>query len=106
MKGIVTLTPNVYNGLEGPYNRRNVYGAAIAYGPILASSPHTRDMWQSVARFAFCEDKSVITELSLPTQDVKKVVMHYAPVAQSTSPTRQLSVAPYPNTLEVNCHDA
>src|SRR5438270_9821355 len=29
------LTPEVYSRLRGPYNRRNVYGAALAYGPVL-----------------------------------------------------------------------
>mgnify|MGYP001129739775 CR=1 FL=1 len=29
------ITPEMYAKLKGPYNRRNVYGAAISYGPIL-----------------------------------------------------------------------
>ena len=29
------LTPEVYARLRGPYNRRNVYGAVLAYGPVL-----------------------------------------------------------------------
>jgi hypothetical protein len=28
------LTSEVYSRLTGPYNRRNVYGAALAYGPM------------------------------------------------------------------------
>src|SRR5712691_6455142 len=30
------LTPEVYARLAGPYIRRNVYGAALAYGPVLS----------------------------------------------------------------------
>src|SRR5262249_9019819 len=30
------ITPERYARLRGPYNRRNVYGAALAYGPVLA----------------------------------------------------------------------
>lgn len=29
------ITPEIYSKIKGPYNRRNVFGAAIAYGPIL-----------------------------------------------------------------------
>lgn len=39
----VELTPEVARGLRGPYNRRNVYGAALAYGPKLP-----RPVWQAV----------------------------------------------------------
>src|SRR5688572_11455961 len=31
----IPLTPELYQRLQGPYNRRNVYGAAIAFGPRL-----------------------------------------------------------------------
>lgn len=31
----IPITPEVYRHLGGPYNRRNVYGAAIAGAPIL-----------------------------------------------------------------------
>ena len=27
------ITPKVYGMIDGPYNRRNVYGAALSYGP-------------------------------------------------------------------------
>ena len=27
------ITPDIYFSMEGPYNRRNVYGAALSYGP-------------------------------------------------------------------------
>jgi hypothetical protein len=36
-----TITPEMYSRLDGPYNRRNVYGAAIAYGPVMP--PRLRD---------------------------------------------------------------
>src|SRR5271155_1878023 len=33
----LAITPEIYSHLTGPYNRRNVYGAVLAYGPILES---------------------------------------------------------------------
>lgn len=29
----IPITPELYQRLQGPYNRRNVYGAALAYAP-------------------------------------------------------------------------
>lgn len=43
------VTPSLYERFGGPYNRRNVYGAAISYGPVLPAP-----LWQSVLRYAFC----------------------------------------------------
>ena len=39
----VRITPEVYGRLAGPYNRRNVYGAALSYAPRLP-----RPLWESV----------------------------------------------------------
>src|SRR3546814_880808 len=41
----VELTPEINANLRGPYNRRNVYGAVLAYGPVLPTelpAPGTR----------------------------------------------------------------
>src|SRR4030095_12354867 len=40
----VALTSEIYSRLAGPYNRRNVYGAALAYGPVLSTDPRTQSM--------------------------------------------------------------
>ncbi len=46
--------------LRGPYNRRNIYGAALAYGPVLPAP--LRD---PVMRFALCGDAPLLRELGL-----------------------------------------
>ena len=38
-----TITPEYYQRLQGPYWRRNVYGAALSYGPRLP-----REIWETV----------------------------------------------------------
>ncbi len=43
------LTPEIYKHLKGPYNRRNIYGAAIGYGPVLPES-----LWNSVLSYGLC----------------------------------------------------
>jgi hypothetical protein len=37
------ITPKLYGRLAGPYNRRNVYGAALSYAPRLP-----RELWEPV----------------------------------------------------------
>ena len=59
------LTPNVYARLRGPYNRRNVYGAALAYGPILSTDPRTRALFAAVATHSFCGAAPLLRELGI-----------------------------------------
>ena len=48
------LTRHHYAGLRGPYNRRNAYGAAFSYGPILAASASTQRMYLAVLDHSVC----------------------------------------------------
>ncbi|MBM4255681.1 MAG: hypothetical protein FJ147_07265 [Deltaproteobacteria bacterium] len=66
----LALTPEIYGKLAGPYNRRNVYGAALAYGPVLSTDPRTQPMFQAVIRYAFCGDAPVLKELGINPKDV------------------------------------
>ncbi|MBD8524991.1 hypothetical protein IFO71_04480 [Pseudoxanthomonas sp. CAU 1598] len=60
------LDPTTYSRVRGPYNRRNVYGAALAYGPVLRHDSRTRAMQESVTRYAFCSPGTLRNELGLP----------------------------------------
>ena len=62
---VLLLTPEVYARLRGPYNRRNVFGAVLAYGPVLVSDPRTRAMFDSVARYALCGEAPILRELGV-----------------------------------------
>ena len=64
------LTPANYRGVRGPYKRRNAYGAAISYAPVLHSSEVTRPMLESVLRFAFCGSSTILEELGVDADDV------------------------------------
>jgi hypothetical protein len=65
------LTPEVYGRLQGPYNRRNVYGAVLAFGPVLEGDPRTRPMFESVARYALCGEAPVLRELGIDPGQVE-----------------------------------
>lgn len=90
------LNPNNYSGLRGPYNRRNVYGALIAYGPVLVKNPTTQPMWNEMAHRAFCGSFSVLTELGFDNDSgVKSATIRYLGQVQTNSD--------YPNQLSVSC---
>jgi hypothetical protein len=47
------VTPELYAKLDGPYNRRNTYGAVLAYGPAL-DSPDERRLVDDVLEYGLC----------------------------------------------------
>jgi len=56
----VQITPALYSKLKGPYNRRNIYGAAIAYGPVLPGK-----IWDPILNYGLCND-ILENELEIP----------------------------------------
>lgn len=60
----VPITAERTRHLEGPYNRRNVYGAALAYGPVLP--PALRD---PVMRYALCAPGTLLREIGVTAED-------------------------------------
>jgi hypothetical protein len=59
------LTPELYAHIKGPYNRRNVFGAALAYAPILQKDPNTGQMFESVVQFALCGRAPLLREIGI-----------------------------------------
>ena len=69
------LTPEVNARLRGPYNRRNVYGAALAYGPVLPA-----ELRDPVLTYSLCGDAPLLRELGLdPARAVGPVRLRYEP---------------------------
>jgi hypothetical protein len=64
------MTPELAQRVRGPYHRRNVYGAALAYGPVLADDPKTRPMLAAVLDYALCGDAPLLRELGVDPADV------------------------------------
>jgi len=62
------ITPGVYSKVKGSYNRRNVYGAALAYGPKLPEGLRRR-----LLSFALHNPGNLADEMEL--QDGRKVVL-------------------------------
>ena len=70
----VELTPELYSRIRGPYNRRNVFGAALAYGPVLP--PSLRD---PVTKYALCDDAPLLRELQLTATQTPAVELEPLP---------------------------
>src|SRR5260221_3986431 len=64
----VEITPERYAHLRGPYNRRNVYGAVLAYGPVLVSDPRTRPLFNALSSYALCGKSPLLRELGIPVE--------------------------------------
>jgi hypothetical protein len=54
----VPITPELDSQLDGPYNRRNLYGAAFAYGAVLQKESE-RLMVDGILRYGFCKNGPV-----------------------------------------------
>ena len=86
------VTPAVYTRLDGPYNRRNAYGAALSYGPVLQDDPRASRMFRAVARYGLCGDAPALRELSGETDGIRHVRAVYHPARDAA-----------PIVLEVSC---
>jgi hypothetical protein len=86
------LTPEVYARMRGPYNRRNVYGAALAYGPVLPAG--LRD---PVMAYAVCGDAPLLRELGIDPAQVR------GPVRLRYEPRPGADMGELPRVLEAPC---
>ena len=91
------LTPEVNARLRGPYNRRNVYGAVLAYGPVLATDPRTRPMFDAVAKYALCGAAPLLRELGInPAEIAGRVSVRLDPLPGT-------EIGDLPRVLEPPC---
>jgi hypothetical protein len=74
------ITPEMYRRLSGPYNRRNVYGAVLAFGPVMASNPATAPMFRSVLASTLCGDRAILRELGMDPARMTRVQVRLEPL--------------------------
>lgn len=92
----LALTPESAARLRGPYNRRNVYGAALAYGPVLAADARTRPMLSAVLAHGLCAPGPLIQELLPGERGARALRIRYEPL-------RAGALGDLPLTIEVDC---
>lgn len=88
----VELTPETVSRLRGPYNRRNVYGAALAYAPVLP--PQLRE---PVMHAALCGDRALLRELGVNPGEVSD------PVVVVLEPLPGTSLGNLPTRIRARC---
>ncbi len=96
-KNTLRLSPEIYARLEGPYNRRNVYGATLAYGPVLVSEPATKPLFEAVVRYALCGNAPLLRELGVDPASVR------GPRHVRLEPRAGSNTGDLPLLLEVSC---
>ncbi len=78
--GSLEVTAEVYSRIRGPYNRRNVYGAALAYAPVLPAQ-----MRDPVMRYALCGERRLLTEMGVDASTVRDpIAVRLEPVPGAT----------------------
>ena len=93
----LAVDPEIYRNVRGPYNRRNVYGAALAYGPLLRADPKLRPMQESVMHYAFCSPGALRSDLGIP-RDAASLTIHVLP-------TRPTARGDLESSWEVDCNE-
>lgn len=61
----IKLTPNLAKKFKGPYNRRNVYGAILSYGPVFAKNTILTPAYEAILSYAVSENGSFFKELGI-----------------------------------------
>lgn len=92
----LALTAEIYPRLQGPYMRRNVYGAMLAFGPVLYTDELTRPMFDDVAHYALCGDAPVLRELGISPADVSGLRVEF-------EPRHGTDMGELPTTIEIEC---
>jgi hypothetical protein len=94
----IEITPKVYQRLKGPYNRKNIYGAATSYAPVLAQNSKTRPMLMSVLHYAFCGDAPLLIELGAqPKQAGTNIQVRLQPLGANKGASE------WPLTIATHC---
>lgn len=88
------VTPELYAKLDGPYNRRNTYGAVFSYGPAL-DAPHERALVDSVLRYGLC-DRGPLAQRFGEVEPIERVLVE----VRSRSRTK-----PAPFRREIACSE-
>jgi hypothetical protein len=86
------VTAERYARFRGPYNRRNVYGAALAYGPVMPVQ-----LREPVMRYALCGNRPVLRELGFDADDI------VGPVTVRFVPRTGVDMHGLPQSVQVRC---
>lgn len=96
-EGKLMITPELYARVLGPYQRRNVYGAVLSYGPVMSTDPSGKPMFDQVSRFALCGEAPLLREVGINPDSVS------GNVSVRFIPRQEVDMGNLPRLLEVSC---
>jgi hypothetical protein len=73
------LTKRLARKLRGPYNRRNVYGAILVYGPVLQQHPQLGPMMDAILEQSAREGSPLLRDFAVSARDVAEVEVELIP---------------------------
>lgn len=88
------VTPEIYERAKGPYNRRNPYGAVLAYGPML-NKPNELILRDKVMQYSACGQGTFMREIG-----ISKPIEHINVTVKSKTVAKPVW------NFEVNCTTA
>lgn len=71
----IQLTPKLAKQLKGPYNRRNVYGAILSYGPVLSKNEMMRNAYESILEYAIGQNGPLLKELGINADSILEGIL-------------------------------
>jgi hypothetical protein len=86
------ITAERYARFRGPYNRRNIYGAALAYGPVMPV-----EIREPVMRYALCGDRPILREIGIDADDI------VGPLSVRFEPRPGTDMHGLPRSIQVPC---
>jgi len=69
------LTPELASHIQGPYNRRNVFGAILAYGPVLEADLHLRPLYEAVLAYGVAGAAPLLTEMGIDLEEIDQEIV-------------------------------
>lgn len=82
----VRIGPEVFSRLQGPYNRRTAYWAALTGGSAASTDPETERLFAAALSYALNGEAPLLLELGIDTRKIEGPVrVRYEPVAGGRS---------------------
>jgi hypothetical protein len=92
----IKLGPTRFSAVTGPARRRSLYTAVLRLGPLLASTPRLRPMFEAISSATLCGDRPLLRELGIDPAQVTN------PISIRIQPKHQIPEG-IPLDLELPC---
>lgn len=71
----IQVTPQLAKRLRGPYNRRNVFGAVLSYGPVLSKQCAMQQAYESILQYSMGKNGVLLRELGIDPDSISDAIL-------------------------------